>query len=162
MNLATTISAQITETSEQYRPAANRGALVFFLLNELYKIHSFYRFSLDSFVIVVKRAIDIVADRLNPKKNKPAPDAEEGAEGADGEEAKAAEEAAAAEEEEEDEEEAEAEMTPRSLSKRVTMILESITFEGFSYTRRGTFEAHKLVLATMLTLRINVRKGLIV
>ena len=41
------------------------------------------------------------------------------------------------------------------------MILESITFEGFSYTRRGTFEAHKLVLSTMLTLRINVRKGLI-
>jgi len=41
------------------------------------------------------------------------------------------------------------------------MIKESITFEGFSYTRRGTFEAHKLVLATMLTLRINVRKGLI-
>ena len=69
--IASTISAQITTTSEQYRPAANRGALVFFLLNELYKIHSFYKFSLDSFVIVVKRAIDIVADRLNPKKKKP-------------------------------------------------------------------------------------------
>ena len=49
-------------------------------------------------------------------------------------------------------------MTPRTLAKRVEMILESITFEGFSYTRRGTFEAHKLVVATMLTLRINVRK----
>ena len=60
-------NAQIIETSEQYRPAANRGALVFFLMNELFKIHSFYRFSLDSFVIVVNRAIDIVADRLNPK-----------------------------------------------------------------------------------------------
>lgn len=52
-------------------------------------------------------------------------------------------------------------MTPRTLAKRVEMILESITFEGFSYTRRGTFEAHKLVVSTMLTLRINVRKGLI-
>ena len=41
------------------------------------------------------------------------------------------------------------------------MILDQITFEGFSYTRRGTFEAHKLVLSTMLTLRINVRKGLV-
>jgi len=41
------------------------------------------------------------------------------------------------------------------------MILESITFEGFAYSRRGTFEAHKLVLSTMLTLRINVRKELI-
>jgi len=49
-------------------------------------------------------------------------------------------------------------MTPRTLAKRVDMIKDSITFEGFSYTRRGTFEAHKLVLATMLTLRINVRK----
>jgi len=65
---ATITTAAIIETSEQYRPAANRGALVFFLMNELFKIHSFYRFSLDSFVIVVNRAIDIVADRLNPKK----------------------------------------------------------------------------------------------
>ena len=50
-------------------------------MNELYKIHSFYRFSLDSFVIVVKRAIDIVADRLNPKKKKPAAEGEEVKEG---------------------------------------------------------------------------------
>ena len=49
-------------------------------------------------------------------------------------------------------------MTPRTLANRVDMIKDSITFEGFSYTRRGTFEAHKLVLATMLTLRINIRK----
>lgn len=61
--------AKITEevinvASEHYRPAASRGALVFFLLNELYKIHSFYKFSLDSFIIVVKRAIKIVADRM--------------------------------------------------------------------------------------------------
>jgi len=148
---ATVISIQITETSEQYRPAANRGALVFFLLNELFKIHSFYRFSLDSFVIVVNRAIDIVADRLNPKKNKPAKEGDE--EGKEGEAAEA--------QEEEEEEEEDAELTPRSLAKRVEMILESITFEAFSYTRRGTFEAHKLVLSTMLCLRINVRKGLI-
>lgn len=154
---ASTISAQITTTSEQYRPAANRGALVFFLLNELYKIHSFYKFSLDSFVIVVKRAIDIVADKLNPKKKKPV--------GEDGEEVKegeaAAEEEKDEDDEDEDEEEEEQEMTPRTLARRVEMILESITFEGFSYVRRGTFEAHKLVVATMLCLRINVRKGLI-
>lgn len=65
--------AKITEeviniASESYRPAASRGALVFFLLNELYKIHSFYKFSLDSFIIVVKRAIKIVADAAKKKK----------------------------------------------------------------------------------------------
>ena len=120
-------------------------------MNELFKIHSFYRFSLDSFVIVVQRAIDIVAERLNPKKVKK--EVEEPEEGAEGEEAK--------QEEEEEEEEEEVELTPRALAKRVEMILESITYEGFNYTRRGTLEAHKLVLATMLTLRINIRKELI-
>lgn len=163
VTIATVVSAQIVEASEMYRPAANRGALVFFLMNELYKIHSFYRFSLDSFVIVVNRAIDIVADRLNPKKQRALQKAAEAAakiaEGGapEGEEDKEDEE----EEEEEEDDEEEQEMTPRTLARRVEMILESITFEGFSYTRRGTFEAHKLVLATMLCLRINVRKGLI-
>jgi hypothetical protein len=54
---------------------------VFFLLNELHKIHTFYKFSLESFVIVVNRAIDIVAELMNPKKEK-ALEAEEGEEGA--------------------------------------------------------------------------------
>jgi dynein heavy chain len=159
--VAKVTQAQIVESSEAYRPAANRGALVFFLMNELFKIHSFYRFSLDSFVIVVGRAIDIVADRLNPKKQKEAEEPAEGEEGAaaaEGEEAKAEEAAPEADEEEEEEE---LELTPRSLSARVTQILDQITFEGFSYTRRGTREAHKLIVATMLTLRINIRKELI-
>jgi dynein heavy chain len=129
-------------------------------MNELFKIHSFYRFSLDSFVIVVNRAIDIVADRLNPKKQRALAAAKAAAEKGP-EEKGDDEEEKAEEEEEEEEDEEEAEMTPRSLAKRVNMILESITFEGFSYTRRGTFEAHKLVLSTMLTLRINVRKEMI-
>lgn len=52
-------------------------------------------------------------------------------------------------------------MTPRTLAARVQKIVDQITFEGFSYTRRGTREAHKLTIATMLTLRINLSKGLI-
>lgn len=106
----------INVTSENYRPAASRGALVFFLLNELYKIHSFYKFSLDSFIIVVKRAIKIVADRMKKQK---APAAEEGEEG---------EEPAEAEEAEAPPEEEEAEMTPGTLKNRVLALVESITF----------------------------------
>lgn len=67
----------IYEASEAYRPAANRGALVFFLMNELFMIHSFYRFSLDSFIIVVKRAIDIVAEAMKPVKKEKGSDDEE-------------------------------------------------------------------------------------
>lgn len=38
------------------------------MMNELTRIHSFYKFSLDSFIIVINRAIDLVAEKLNPKK----------------------------------------------------------------------------------------------
>lgn len=54
--------AKINETSENYRPAANRGALFYFLLSDLMKIHSFYKYSLDSFVIVIHRAIDAISE----------------------------------------------------------------------------------------------------
>jgi dynein heavy chain len=79
VEIAKVTEVQINDASEAYRPAASRGALVFFMLNELYKIHSFYKYSLDSFVIVVNRAIDIVAARMNPKKEVPA-EGEEGEE----------------------------------------------------------------------------------
>lgn len=82
---------------------------MFFLLNELYKIHSFYKFSLDSFIIVVKRAIKIVADSMKKKK-----------EPAEGEEGEEGEEPAAAEEEAQEEE---AEMSPNTLKNRVEALV---------------------------------------
>lgn len=121
------------------------------MMNELTRIHSYYKFSLDSFIVVINRAIDIVAERMNPKKEPK--EAEEPAEG---------EEPPAEAEPEEAEAEEEAEMTPRTLKARVEALIESITFQGFNYVRRGTFERHKLTIATMLCFRINIRKGLIV
>lgn len=97
-------------------------------MNELYKMHSFYKFSLDSFVIVVERAIKIVADKMSPKKEEAQP--EEGEEGENGENA---------DEAKEEEEKAE-EMSPEELKLRVEALTESITYQGFNYTRRGTLE----------------------
>lgn len=142
VEIAKVTEVMINDASEAYRPAASRGALVFFMMNELYKIHSFYKFSLDSFVIVVNRAIDIVAERMNPKKKVPGEGEEGEGEGENNEDDKAEDEP----------------MTPRTLNKRVDALTESITFEGFNYTRRGLFEKHKLLVATMLCLRILVRK----
>lgn len=140
VEIAKVTEVNINEASEAYRPAASRGALVFFLMIELYKVHSFYKFSLDSFVIVVNRAIDIVAEKMNPQKAAKEP-GEEGGE--------------VAEEEENKEDEP---MTPRSLAKRVEALIDSITYQGFNYTRRGLLERHKLLVATMLCLRILIRK----
>lgn len=113
------------------------------MMNELPRIHSYYKFSLDSFIIVINRAIDIVAEKLNPKKEPK----EEPAEG---------EEPAEAEEEQEEAEE-EQEMTPRTLKARIEELIQSITYQGFNYIRRGTFEKHKLIISTMLCFRINIR-----
>jgi dynein heavy chain len=54
--------ARINDTSEKYRPAAIRGALFYFMLSDLPKIHSFYKFSLESFIIVINRAIDRISE----------------------------------------------------------------------------------------------------
>jgi dynein heavy chain len=161
--------AKVTEVdfdtaSESYRPAASRGALVFFLMNELYKIHSFYKFSLDSFIIVVNRAIDLVAAAAKKKNAPPEGEAAEGegegaADGAEGEKPEGE-----GEEKPEGEGEGEGdapEMTPRALAKRVDDLTESITYQAFNYTRRGTFEAHKLIVSTMLCFRILIRRGLV-
>merc|ERR1712139_108309 len=45
--------AKINETSEFYRPTGIRGALLFFMLMDLGKMHTFYKYSLDAFVMVV-------------------------------------------------------------------------------------------------------------
>lgn len=115
------------------------------MMNELTRIHSFYKYSLDSFVIVVIRAIQVVADRMNPKKEDNPEEPAEAAEKDDDDEKK-------------DDDEP---ITPRSLKKRVEALTDSVTYEGFNYVRRGLFERHKLLVATMLCFRIMIRKGLV-
>jgi len=50
-------------------------------------------------------------------------------------------------------------MTPRTLNKRVIALQDSITYTSFQYCRRGLFEKHKLIVSTMLALRILIRQG---
>lgn len=52
-------------------------------------------------------------------------------------------------------------ISPRSLSKRVVNLIDSITLTAFNYTRRGLLEKHKLIVSTMLTLRILLRKNVL-
>ncbi len=47
----------INESRENYRSVAARGSLMFFLLSELNKIHSFHNYSLNAFIIVFQTAI---------------------------------------------------------------------------------------------------------
>jgi len=127
-------------------------------MNELNKIHSYYKFSLDAFLIVVTRAIDLVA-----KRDKEAKAAAKAAAEGSGDEDEEGEKPAEVEAKAEADEVVETgEMTPRTLLKRVNDLVESITFQGFNFTRRGTLEDDKLIISTMLTFRILIRKGLVV
>ena len=50
-------------------------------------------------------------------------------------------------------------MSPRTLAKRVDALIESITYTSFTYTRRGLFERHKVIVTAMLTFRILNKNG---
>ena len=70
---ATKTQAEIRETSEKYRSVANRSSLLFFLMNDLVKIHTYYIYSLEAFTTVFYRGIDKV-----PLDKKPVEGEEEG------------------------------------------------------------------------------------
>jgi dynein heavy chain len=50
----------IKTTSEKYRSVANRSSLLFFLMNDLVKMHTYYIYSLEAFTTVFYRGIDNV------------------------------------------------------------------------------------------------------
>lgn len=55
----------------QYRTVAARGAMLFFLLNSLNKIHAFYQYSLNAFVTVFSRAIDVAPGKHTEQALRP-------------------------------------------------------------------------------------------
>ena len=153
---------KINVSREKYRVCAARGSLLFFMLNSLNKVHAFYAFSLNAFVTVFARGIDLapggkkrkiklsfrtVAKRvmgkfdwnmdllsqLIPSKK-----------GATSGGAKAEETP---------------EPTPEEMEKRLNAILETTTYTVFNYTRRGLFDKDKLIVSTMLTFSILLKDG---
>jgi len=167
--------ARINETSENYRPTANRGALLFFLLMDLCKMHSFYKYSLDSFIMVITRALESVSLRpkIDPKKaEKEKAEAEAAAEaqkaekkeagGGEGDENEEEEDAVADDEPaadaaEEAKEPEIVELTGKDLLVRVQLLTRLATLFAFDYTRRGLMDKDKLTVAVMLCLRVLVR-----
>merc|ERR1711870_190649 len=88
VNFAQETEAKINETSEFYRPTGSRGSLLLFLLCDLCKMHTFYKYSLDSFVMVVTRAVNSVTLRKpkEVKKEEPTEEVKEEKEDKEGDE----------------------------------------------------------------------------
>ncbi|XP_049715502.1 dynein axonemal heavy chain 9 isoform X3 [Elephas maximus indicus] len=60
--------AKINEAREHYRPAAARASLLYFIMNDLSKIHPMYQFSLKAFSIVFQKAVERAAPSENLKE----------------------------------------------------------------------------------------------
>ena len=58
----------INDSRNRYRPVAERGAMLFFLLNSLSKIHAFYQYSLTAFVSVYCRGLDAAPGGRHKRK----------------------------------------------------------------------------------------------
>ena len=154
MVVARETQIKIEKASELYRPVANRGALMFFLLSDLFKIHSFHHYSLASFTIVFERAItgkrpnalewdsEAAMQEILPEKKR-----EDFINALDAAEALAA--AAAGGDD----------IDLDALQERLDFLVDRITFNVFGYARRGLLEKHKLIVATMLMLRVKQRMG---
>ena len=153
---------KINISREKYRVAATRGALLFFMLNSLNKVHAFYAFSLNAFVTVFSRGIDLapggkkraaklsfrtVAKRVMGKFDwnmdllkTLIPSVK----GGDPRKSESSEEP-----------------TDEAMAKRLNALLETTTYTVYNYTRRGLFDKDKLIVSTLLTFSIMVKDALL-
>jgi dynein heavy chain len=132
--VATETQKNIEIVSEKYRPVANRSSLLFFLMNELVKSHSYYIYSLASFTDVFYRGIDKVTQEVKEEEEK--------GEG-------------------EGEGEGDKDISDEEMYARCTELIDSITMTVFNYIRRGLFEKDKLMVAVLLTIKILVNDELL-
>ena len=166
MEVANETQKSIQETSEKYRDVAARGALLFFLMNSLNRIHSYYMYSLNAFVVTFLRGIDIVSET----------NAHAGKKSLLARFKKAAKKVILVQRFSWNSDILHAHSLPQKddapvvslspsgltdeqLVERCSVLTRSITSVVFNYIRRGLFDEHKLTVAMQLTLKCNVQAG---
>lgn len=160
------LQIDINLTSEKYRPVASRGALIFFLMNELFKVHTYYTYSLSAFVTTFLRAIDLVSGENDPMAAEieeamaeKKPDVEAEAEGGEDGETKQADAEGAVVADAAPAIEMKKGLSDEQLVRRCDILKDSVTVVSFCYINRGVFERDKLMVATQLTFQVMVRDG---
>jgi dynein heavy chain len=151
-------------------------SLLFFLMNDLFRIHSFYMYSLNSFVVIFMRGIDLVSEDKAAGKGKGSLMSRfkkaarkiiqsqrfswnvdilhtvtaitKGGQGMNMMDIQAKAKASK-----------ENSLTDEQVEARCTTLNDSITRSVFNYLRRGLFDKEKLMVATQLVLKIMVQTG---
>ena len=110
VELAKVTEVDINKARERYRPAAARGALLYFILNVLEKLHPMYQVSLKSFNVVFMFAVNMA-------------------------------------------------VKDDDVDIRVKNIIETVTFQVYTYMSRGLFEQDKLIFASQMVFAILRLRG---
>jgi dynein heavy chain len=136
-------------------------------MNNLFKTHTFYVFSLAAFVVVFLRGIELTGEpeKLLASQVKKLDDAEGGGDAAatttEGDEEN---EAGSGEEDEEDLPdmgESDQEAIDIAIVNRCKDLISVITTTTWKYLRRGLFVTNKLTIATQLCFKVMIRDGLL-
>ncbi|OQR88006.1 dynein heavy chain [Achlya hypogyna] len=146
MEAAKKTQESVNVTSEKYRSIAARGSLLFFLMIDLSKVHSYYIYSLAAFQQVFLQGV------FNLPLAPPSGALDDAPTDAEGDAPPLAADAPSPDE-------VTVEFSDEDIAARCKGLIASITMCVFNYIRRGLFERDKLTVATMLCLKILLRDG---
>ncbi|XP_014674920.1 PREDICTED: dynein heavy chain 10, axonemal-like [Priapulus caudatus] len=110
LKLAANTAEDIERTRDGYRPAAKRGAILFFVLSEMSAINSMYQYSLASYLEVFQHSL---------QKS----------------------------------------MRDSIVLKRLKNIMDTLTYNVYSYGCTGIFEKHKLLFSFQMTIKLEQSEG---
>ena len=149
-------STKIEETSEQYRPVARRGALLFFVMNKMVKMHTYYMFSLSSFIQFFLRGIfDAGKETNEPSRYDPQFLRDTGG-------VQETDLNRLGEDIEKRVEEINLKdslMANSDMGARLDLLKQSVSLVVFNFLRMGLFEKDKLTVATLVCMKVLIDEG---